>query len=456
MLACYYVERLADSIPIYVIDAKRYLQWRQTQDEFSQQWLSSTDISAETAGVRLLPDSRDGSVKGVLCCVSDLKDFWYVGNLPFQLKEACYHLEVDPDLYLPYAIAFGLGAYQFTCYKKPSRAPAKLFLPAEIKDKVLNQVESIYWVRDQINMPADAMGPTEFTQAVADLALGCGAQCTQIRGEDLLIHNYPGIYTVGRASDDPPCLLDMRWGDPRHPRLSLVGKGVCFDTGGLDLKNASSMQLMKKDMAGGAHVFGLARMIMNANLPVCLRVLVPVVENSIAGNAYRPGDVIRSRKGLSIEVGNTDAEGRIILADALTEAVSEQPDLIIDISTLTGAARIAVGTEISALFSNDDEIASALIQAGALCDDPIWRLPLFSPYRDYLNSRIADLNNSPAESYGGAITAALFLNEFVPDSISWMHLDLMAWNLRTRPGRPQGGEAMAIRALFAFLCARYQ
>jgi leucyl aminopeptidase len=299
------------------------------------------------------------------------------------------------------------------------------------------------------------MGPTEFAAAAEKLASQYGAQFSQIVGEELLAQNYASIYTVGRASDDAPRLLDLRWGNAAHPKLILVGKGVCFDSGGLDIKPSSYMLLMKKDMAGGAHVLGLARMIMQAKLPINLRVLIPVVENVISGNAYRPGDIITSRKGLTIEVGNTDAEGRVILADALTEAVNDKPDLLIDISTLTGAARVALGTELPAIFSNNDVIVNKLIETGEKEQDVMWRLPLFGLYREYLTSQIADINNNSSESYGGAITAALFLKEFVPDDVPWLHFDMMAWNLRTRPGRPQGGEAMALRALFAYLREKF-
>jgi leucyl aminopeptidase len=317
-------------------------------------------------------------------------------------------------------------------------------------------VESIYYVRDLINTPTDDMGPTELADFTVALGKQYAATVDQIIGDDLLKKGFATIHTVGRASDDAPRLLDLRWGNAAHPKVTLVGKGVCFDTGGLDIKPSSGMLLMKKDMGGAAHVLGLARMIMEAKLPIRLRVLIPAVENSISGNAYRPGDIIKSRKGLTIEIGNTDAEGRVVLADALTEAVSEKPDMLIDIATLTGAARIALGTDIAVLFTNSDEVAAAVSQHAEQQSDPIWRLPLFASYREALNSSIADINNSSSDSYAGAITAGLFLKEFVPDDIPWMHFDMMAWNLKTRPGRPQGGEAMALRALFSYLSAKYQ
>lgn len=449
-----YTERKEVSIPIVFVTSASYPTWLSKQPTSTQQWLASTQYRAEANTVRLIPDTS-GNISMALSCMNGTENLWSAGHLPFALPEGEYYLDVPDSECKQFAIAWGLGAYQFTRYKKPQRQPAKLFLSDTIAAEVTNIVDATCMVRDWVNTPTDDMGPTEFADAAAQLATSHGAKLTQIIGEDLLTHNYPSIYTVGRASDDAPRLLDMRWGEAGHPKVTLVGKGVCFDTGGLDIKPSSYMLLMKKDMAGGAHVFGLARMIMQAKLPICLRVLVPVVENSIAGNAYRPGDVITSRSGKTIEVGNTDAEGRVILADALTEAVSENPELLIDMTTLTGAARVAVGTEISAMFSNNDKFAQEVVMHADKVTDPMWRMPLFAPYREHINSQIADLNNNASEPYAGAITAALFLKEFVPDHIPWMHFDLMAWNTKTRPGRPQGGEAMGIRGLFAYLQSKY-
>ena len=354
-----------------------------------------------------------------------------------------------------YAITMGPRRLSIQSLQKPQRMPAKLVLPDSLANHVTNIVSSLCLVRDWINTPTDDMGPTEFANVAKQLAKDCHADFSQIIGEDLIKKNYASIYTVGRASDDAPRLIDMRWGNEAHPKVTLVGKGVCFDSGGLDIKPSPYMLLMKKDMAGGAHVLGLARMIMQAKLPIRLRVLIPVVENVISGNAYRPGDVITSRKGLTIEVGNTDAEGRVILSDALTEAASEKPNLLIDISTLTGAARVALGTELPAVFSNNDALVADVIKHGEKAIDPMWRLPLFPLYREYINSQIADINNNSSEPYAGAITAALFLKEFVPDEIPWLHFDMMAWNLRARPGRPQGAEAMCLRALFSYIEASF-
>ncbi|OGT45234.1 MAG: leucyl aminopeptidase [Gammaproteobacteria bacterium RIFCSPHIGHO2_12_FULL_41_20] len=453
MLTCFNTVSSSNSTPITVIQLNDFDKWLANQSIQIKQWLTTTQFCAKSGAFCLLPDPS-GKLSLVICCIADADDLWGVGALPFALPEGDYLLDIPEINYSRFAIAWGLGAYQFTLYKKPSRPPANLVLPATCQlAEINNLVSSIYYVRDWINTPTDNMGPSEFAAEAVKIGKEFGAKVKQIVGDDLLLQNYAAIHAVGRASDDAPRLIDIRWGDKKHPKLTLVGKGVCFDTGGLDIKPSSYMALMKKDMGGAAHTLGLARMIMQAQLPIQLRVLMPVVENAIAGNAYRPGDVIRSRKGLTIEIGNTDAEGRVVLADALAEAVSDKPDLLIDIATLTGAARVALGTELPAMFANNDDIANAAIHHAQRQQDPVWRLPLFSLYRDMLNSTIADINNDSASSYGGAIAAALFLKEFVPDDIPWLHFDLMAWNLKARPGRPQGGEAMGLRALFSYLKA---
>lgn len=442
-------------VSIVLVTPASYADWLASQTDAAKTWLAATQFRAEQGKFQLLPDAK-GQLSRVVCCVTSPNNPWTIGHLPMSLPEGVYELDVPAASYTMHAVTWGLGAYQFTRYKKASRAPATLAVPAAMLPNVEATVQSIYLVRDLINTPADDMGPSQLADAAQSVAREFGASFSQIMGEALLAQNYPGIYTVGRASDDAPRLIDMRWGNASHPKVTLVGKGVCFDTGGLDIKPSAYMLLMKKDMAGGASVLGLARMIMAAKLPVCLRVLVPAVENAVSGNAYRPGDVIKSRKGLTIEVGNTDAEGRVVLADALTEAVSEQPDVLIDLSTLTGAARVALGTELPAVFSNNDAVVNAVIAHGEKAGDPLWRMPLYAAYREQINSTIADINNNASEPYGGAITAALFLKEFVPDDIPWLHVDMMSWNLRTRPGRPQGGEAMTLRALFAYLQEKYR
>ena len=455
MLTCFSEKPAATPIPITVIASNEYAQWLGKQNDISKNWLQSALFRGEPGNVATLPDAS-GKISRVVCCVSDLKNFWGVGGLPISLPENVYEFDVTSENYDKYAIAWGLGAYQFSRYKKPNKKPAQLSLQkCQHADDITNTVEAIYLVRDLINTPTDDMGPSQLAQVVVDLGKQFDASVKQIIGDDLLTENYASIHTVGRASDDAPRLLDLRWGNPAHPKVTLVGKGVCFDTGGLDLKNAAGMILMKKDMAGAAHVLGIARMVMAKALPINLRVLIPAVENSVGGNAYRPGDIIKSRKGLTVEIGNTDAEGRVVLSDALTEAASEKPELIVDISTLTGAARVALGTELPALFCNNDKLAQDLISHGEQQLDPMWRLPLYALYRDGLNSPIADINNSSTDGYAGAIIAGLFLKEFVPDDIPWAHFDLMAWNLKSRPGKPAGGEAMAVRAVFGYLVGKY-
>lgn len=455
MLSCFVTESNALALPIFLVPQKQAAEWLAKQNEFTRNWLATSNHRWEPAATALIPNS-EGKLNRVVCCIADEKDFWSVGSLPLSLPPGIYRFEQQlPDL--RFSIVWGMGAYQFSRYKKSSKTPAQLFLADQATlSQITNIVEATHWVRDLINTPADDMGPSELAHEAVLLAKDFGAKITQTVGRELLKNNYQAIYTVGRASDDEPRLIELRWGSKTHPKVTLVGKGVCFDTGGLDLKPASGMALMKKDMSGAAHVLGLARMIMIAKLPIYLRVLMPVVENSVSGNAYRPGDVIKTRKGLTVEVGNTDAEGRLILADALAEAVSENPDLIIDIATLTGAARVAVGTELTALFTNRDELAVNLVQYGEKEFDPLWRLPLYKPYREQISSTIADINNASPEPFAGSITAALFLKEFVPDEIPWVHLDMMAWNTKTKPGRPAGGEATSLRALFAYLQDRFR
>ncbi len=321
--------------------------------------------------------------------------------------------------------------------------------------RVKRLAEATFLVRDLVNLPANDLGPAELETAAVAIAGRHGAKTRVVRGDELLKENYPAIHAVGRASARAPRLVDLTWGDPKHPKVTLVGKGVCFDSGGLDLKPSSNMLLMKKDMGGAAHVLGLAHAVMDAKLAVRLRVLVAAVENSVSGDAFRPLDVLSSRKGLTIEVGNTDAEGRLILCDALADACDETPELLLDFATLTGAARVALGTDLPALFCNDDALAEQILDAGTEARDPLWRLPLWSDYDRYLDSKVADLSNTGSTGFGGAITAALFLQRFVTGGTPWAHVDLMAWNSDSRAGRPKGGEAMALRAFYGMLERRY-
>ena len=321
--------------------------------------------------------------------------------------------------------------------------------------EVVRQVNAVGIARDLVNTPAQDMMPIKLSAAVEELARQHDAQFNVIEGDALLDQNYPAIHAVGRASVHAPRLIDLRWGDSNHPKVTLVGKGVCFDSGGLDLKPSKGMRLMKKDMGGAAHAIAIAALVMDAGLPVRLRLLVPAVENAVSGNAYRPGDILGTRAGLSVEIDNTDAEGRLILCDALHEAASESPEVLMDFATLTGAARVAVGTELAAMFCNDEEMAAQLRLTSVSHYDEVWRLPLHADYRDMIESKFADLVNSPSSPYGGAITAALFLQAFVPNQPCWAHFDIMAWNVRSRPGRPEGGEAMGVRAVYRYLADRF-
>jgi leucyl aminopeptidase len=331
-----------------------------------------------------------------------------------------------------------------------------LVWPAAADRKAVEAViAAITLVRDLVNRPANDLGPAELADAAIAVADAFGATHSVLVGDALLENNYPAIYAVGYGSDRAPRLVDFSWGDEAAPRVTLVGKGVVFDTGGYDLKPSSNMLLMKKDMGGAAHALGLAHMIMAAGLPVRLRVLLPIVENMVSGRAFRPMDVVRTRKGLSIEIGNTDAEGRVILADALAEAAAEKPALLFDFATLTGAARVALGTDLPALFCNDDALAEALVAAGTAVCDPMWRLPLHKGYEKLIRGKVADITNSPASGFGGAITAALFLQRFVEADIPWAHFDLFAWNAASGVGRPEGGEAFALRAIFEVITARF-
>lgn len=353
------------------------------------------------------------------------------------------------------AVNWSLAQYRYLAYKKYDLQPRVLIVNNDELKDIVDLAQSIYLVRDLINTPASDLGPAELAQQLEQLAHTHQAQFTQWVGEELLKSNFPAIHAVGRAAVAAPRLLSLTWGDKKHPLITLVGKGVCFDSGGLDLKPSSAMRLMKKDMGGAAQVFGLAQWIMLRRLPVRLQVLIPAVENAIGPEAFRPGDVLTMRNGLTVEIDNTDAEGRLVLADALVKACEDTPELLIDFATLTGAARVAVGTEIAALFSNNDALAASLTLASKQAGDPVWPMPLFAAYEELLNSNIADLANASASPYAGAITAALFLQRFVNKSIPWVHLDVMAWNVANKPGKPEGGEAMGVRTLAEFLLQTY-
>jgi leucyl aminopeptidase len=457
MLNCFSSEKKS-AIAVLAFTAEIFSTWLNTQSEKIKAWVKANNFSAKAETFCLIPNDH-GQLAQVLFGVKEMKDFWSFGLLSTALPTGSYFIEniTDKEQLTQIAIAWAAGAYQFVRYKTSNKSTAHLVIAEQCDKNYVEQVaEAIYYVRTLINTPTEDMGPAHLAEAAHALAEKFHAEFKQIIGDGLLKNNYPTIHAVGRASTRDPLLIDLRWGDEHAPKVTLVGKGVCFDSGGLDLKEAAGMLLMKKDMGGAAHVLGLARLIMALKLPVRLRVLIPAVENVIAGNAYKPCDVIKTRKGLTVEIGNTDAEGRLILCDALAEAVTEQPEVLIDFATLTGAARVALGTEISALFSNNDQFAQQLIQHGEQQQDPIWQLPLHASYRKLLDSKIADINNTSSAPYGGAITAALFLKEFVPDNITWAHFDINAWNNNTRPGRPEGAEMMAVRAVFSYLKERFK
>ncbi|HVO03092.1 MAG TPA: leucyl aminopeptidase family protein [Candidatus Cybelea sp.] len=448
----YLVARAAKSIPVLPISEKRLAAWAKEQPAQLQAWLRAADFKAKPATHCLLPDGR-GQPARILVGVEEGLDRWSLAALPGSLPPGAYRLENDLSSVeaTAHAFAWAMGCYRFARYRSEPKEFARLVWP-EGADKaaVERLVKSMALARDLINTPAEDMGPPELAEAAKRVAQEFKAKFSVIVGDDLLKQNYPTIHAVGRAAEKAPRLIDLKWGNA-GPRLALIGKGVCFDSGGLDLKPAGNMQMMKKDMGGAALMLALARAIMDAKLPIQLRLLIPAVENSVSANAFRPWDVIKTRKGVTVEVGNTDAEGRLILCDALAEAENDKPDLMIDAATLTGAARVALGPDLPALFANDDDVAAALIRHGKAEGDPLWQLPLWKPYRRMLDSKVADINNSAETPFAGAVTAALYLAEFVTPATKWMHLDTYAWNGRAQPGRPEGGEALAFRALFAFI-----
>ena len=416
------------------------------------------------AGQVLVVTGPDGRLARVLAGVGQTARPMALRALPGKLPPGDYRIGASPDGLEPrlVALAWALGRYAFDRYRAEARKPRpRLAVDGGVDlDGVRRTAHACMLARDMINTPANDMGPLQIETIVREVAQSHGAEVAVVTGDDLLAANYPAVHAVGRAAvpHRAPRIIELSWsgGADDAPRLVLVGKGVVFDTGGLDIKPSSGMRLMKKDMGGAAHALALARMVMGAGLPVRLTLLLPVVENAISGDAMRPGDVLASRKGLSIEVGNTDAEGRLILADALARAGELAPDLTIDLATLTGAARAAVGPELAPFFTDDDVLAAALEGAAKAESDPVWRMPLWAPYGEALSSEVADLANDPAAwAQAGSVTAALFLQRFAPDSGSWMHLDVFGWNGRGRPGWPVGGEAQAIRALFRVLCDRY-
>ncbi len=449
MLDCFST-RGAKAVALTPIKKDDLAGWLKKTNKSLKAWVDKVGFTAKAGTACPLP-GNDGP-KGYLVGVGG-GELWDWAAIPGSLPPGRYAFEgeVSPDA----ALGWALSSYRFTRYKESNEEPRVLVWPDDVdREETERLAEAIYLVRDLINTPSSDMGPAELANEAKKVAKDHDAAFSVIVGKQLLEKNYPTIHTVGRASVREPRLIDLRWGAKNHPKVTLVGKGVCFDTGGLDLKPADGMLLMKKDMGGAAHVLGLAHAIMSSQLKVRLRVLIPAVENAVDGNAYRPLDVITTRKGITVEIGNTDAEGRLILSDALAEAAREKPELIVDFATLTGAARVALGTEVAAMFTNDDDVASLLLTKSQETNDPLWRMPLFGNYKRLLDSKVADMNNISRGSFGGAITAALFLKEFV-DNIPWVHFDVMAWNVEAQSGRPVGGEAMGLRATFAAIKERF-
>lgn len=445
------------AVAITVVDRASFKALATGLPAASRQWLATVGFDGAPDSHALLPGA-DGRLSQVFAGVRAAEHPFALAALPLALPEGHYVLS-EQGLQLPAesaALAWELGGYQFDLYKARTRQPATLTLaPGLAAERGLALAAAIAATRDLVNTPAEHMGPAELAAAAQLLAKQHGAKFKQISGDELLKKNFPAIHAVGRASSRTPRLIELNWGKAGAPRLTLVGKGVCFDSGGLDIKGAEGMRQMKKDMGGAANALGLAALIMTLKLPVQLQVLIPAVENSISGNAYRPGDVIKTRAGLHIEIGNTDAEGRVVLCDALAYAAEHKPELIIDLATLTGAARVALGAQLPALFSKRTDTARALVDLGLQLDDPLWHMPLWAPYKAGIESSIGDIVNTGKSALAGAINAALFLEYFVPEGIDWLHLDLFAWNDVARPGRPVGGEAQTIRTLLAYLEQRF-
>jgi leucyl aminopeptidase len=419
-------------------------------------WAEANGFSGQSGRLLVVP-SADGNVAAALFGIGDGKDGTLsLGKLATTLPAGEWHFSTVPSDPTLAALALRLGGYVFTRYgKKPGRTVHFALPEGADADAVGRVADGVFLARDLINTPTNDLGPDALEEAVRKAAAAHKAKISVVLGDALLAENFPMIHAVGRASAQAPRLIDLVWGRKGAPKLTLVGKGVCFDTGGLDIKPASGMLLMKKDMGGAANVLALATMIMAAKLDVRLRVLIPAVENAIAGNAFRPGDVLPSRKGITVEIGNTDAEGRLILADALSLADEEAPDLLIDMATLTGAARVALGPDLPPFYTDDESLADGIAAAAAQVEDPVWRMPLWQPYEAKLASKIADINNVTTDGFAGSITAALFLQRFVEKARSWAHFDIFGWNPSDRPHGPTGGEAQAIRALERVIAARY-
>jgi leucyl aminopeptidase len=456
--ACFVAARDASSpVSLVVVDRTTYPAWRDAHAPATGAWLDANAFSPSAGSFALLPGA-DGRLACVLAAVGDAADPLALAHLPQLLPPGDFALDPDSPVRIAAAdalLGWGLGAYRFDKYVAPTRSPARLVLDdaASGEGAALALLRASTLVRDLVNTPTEHMGPADLQATAERLAAAYGGRVRSIVGEELLAHNFPTIHAVGRAAGAgrEPRLIELEWGSESHPHVVVCGKGVCFDTGGLDLKSHDGMRHMKKDMGGSAHALALAQLVMSAQLPVRLTVLIGAVENAIAGNAFRPGEVLVTRKGYSVEVDNTDAEGRLVLCDALAYAGEKKPALVLDFATLTGAARIALGPDLPMLFCNDEGIAAAYLAAGERSHDRLWRMPLWRPYLTHLKSPIADMSNGGPSRMAGAIVAALYLERFVPEGQPWVHVDVYAWNDNDRPGKPFGGEAQGLRAAFEFL-----
>jgi leucyl aminopeptidase len=446
------------AIPIWFVTVAN---WPDVHAQLGAQARAFADAAGFTPkpGRHLLLPGADGTLGvlfGIEAADASTRDSFRPGRLPEVLPPGTYRFANAPHDERLAALAFALGGYGFGRYRKVEDRGVRLALSNSMdRDDLIRIADGVTLARDLINTPANDMGPAELEQATRTLAARHGAAVQAIVGDALLEENFPLVHAVGRAAAQAPRLIDMTWGDPAHPKVTLVGKGVCFDSGGLDIKPSSAMLNMKKDMGGAASVLALAHMVMDRNLSIRLRVLIPAVENAIAASAFRPRDVYSSRKGMTVEVGNTDAEGRLVLADALALADADAPALLVDMGTLTGAARVALGPDLPAFYSNHENWAADVVRHAMAENDPVWRMPLWAPYQAMLDSKVADINNVSNGPFAGSITCALFLQRFVEAAKAWLHFDIFAWTPASRPGRPEGGECQVARALYALLCERY-
>jgi leucyl aminopeptidase len=461
MLSTIFTSDTTQSCPIHIVTIDGFDKVINSLSPTAQGYVKAVGFNHEVGKTLLVP-SATGTLEAVILCdgAGSKYDSFLAGKLPSFLPDGVYHF-VETGLSVQAledaTLGFLLGAYKFTFYVKKSEYACKLVQSKAVNCKRIGIIaDAVAIGRDLINTPTNDLGCAAFAKAALGIAQTYGAKASVIVGEELLLHNFPMVHAVGRASNDAPRLVEFTWGDESHPKVTLVGKSVCFDTGGLNIKPDASMLLMKKDMGGGAITLAIAQMVMALNLSVRLRVILPIVENSISSNAFRPGDVLPSRKGLTVEIGNTDAEGRLILADALALACEDAPDLLLDFATLTGAARVALGPELPPFYTDDDVLAGDIEAAGKAANDPVWRLPLWNNYDAMLASKIADVNHVSSGGFAGSITAALFLRRFVEKGISWCHFDTYAWTPSTKPAHPEGGEVQVARLVLALLEARYK